>query len=165
MATCGKDCQLKIPDLIRSNCVQAEKLERLSETVSSTYVASEEPTRQNRKLLIDLGQFFEVLEYSCSSETPGSASAIFGASLRSGFSGSRAEIAQTSVLPQPTRVERQQFGSTPTTNQNTPLDGEAASISWPVVYSDDELAVLAESFFHQTQEFDANSSWWNTLNL
>jgi len=33
----------------------------------------------------------------------------------------------------------------------------------PLIYSDDELAVLAESFFHQRQEVDGN--WWNMDNL
>jgi hypothetical protein len=62
-------------------------------------------------------------------------------------------------------VERQEFCSTPTTNQIPPLDDEVTSATWPVIYSDDELAVLAESFFHQRQELDGNSNWWNTLNL
>ncbi|KAK6587513.1 hypothetical protein PZA11_000803 [Diplocarpon coronariae] len=154
----------------------ANKLQRLAETVSSTYVASEEPTRQNRKLLIDLGQFFEVLEYSCSSELPGSARQLFGPSLHSSFGGSRrTEMAQTSVLPQPTRVERQEFGKTPTPNTahaTGPLEhpsllssGPGSAVTAPPVYSDDELAVLAESFFHQRHEFDGSANWWQSMSM
>ncbi|KAG4440375.1 hypothetical protein IFR05_004168 [Cadophora sp. M221] len=151
----------------------ANKLQRLAETVSSTYVASEEPTRQNRKLLIDLGQFFEVLEYSSSSEVHGSARQLFGPSLHTNFSGSRTEMAQTSVLPQPTRVERQEFGNlTPNmTHVIDPLDSSmtanvpVSAASVPLTYSDDELAVLAESFFHQRNEFDGNTNWWNSMSM
>ena len=80
-------------------------------------------------------------------------------------------MAQTSVLPEPTRVERQEFGNlTPVMtmgeSSDTPLDPgnlpEGAMMA-PLVYSDDELAVLAESFFHQRQEVDGN--WWNMEGL
>lgn len=167
----------------------ADKLQRLAETVSSTYVASEEPTRQNRKLLIDLGQFFEVLEYSSSSELPGSARKLFGPSLYTTTANSRREIAQTSVLPEPTRVERQEFGSTPAgTAQGTPVAnsgvmmdgannmmtggslGSDTPFGQMMNYSDDELAVLAESFFFHGQEGMGGNhagggagggNWWN----
>ncbi|KAF8847409.1 hypothetical protein BDZ45DRAFT_329912 [Acephala macrosclerotiorum] len=149
----------------------AEKLQKLAETVSSTYVASEEHIRQNRKLLIDLGQFFEVLEYSSSSEMPRSAASLFGPTLQTSFPGSRTEMAQTSVLPPPTRVERQDFSNatpTPTMSnaQQTPRNADFAGIPPSgdilLAYSDDELAVLAESFFHQRQELDGNVNWWNS---
>lgn len=79
-------------------------------------------------------------------------------------------MAQTSVLPEPTRVERQEFGNlTPIASMleggGSDLQiemgdmGADAAIMGPLVYSDDELAVLAESFFHQRQEVDGN--WWN----
>lgn len=57
-----------------------------------------------------------MLEYSSSSELPGSKGKIFGVGLQ-GDNVVRSmrdrEIAQTSVLPEPTRVEGQEFGSTP----------------------------------------------------
>lgn len=37
--------------------------------------------------------------------------------------------------------------------------------SVPLTYSDDELAVLAESFFHQRNEFDGNANWWNSMSM
>jgi hypothetical protein len=80
-------------------------------------------------------------------------------------------MAQTSVLPEPTRVERQEFGNlTPVASmaegQNLQLeiaDLPDAVMMGSLVYSDDELAVLAESFFHQRQEVDGN--WWNMDNI
>jgi hypothetical protein len=80
-------------------------------------------------------------------------------------------MAQTSVLPEPTRVERQEFGNlTPVATmaegsnvQMSLEDMSDAAIMGPLVYSDDELAVLAESFFHQRQEVDGN--WWNMDSL
>ncbi|CZT08259.1 related to C6 transcription factor [Rhynchosporium graminicola] len=186
----------------------ATKLQTLSSTVSSTYVASEEATRQNRKLLIDLVQFFEVLEYSSSSELLPSSSPItkhqlFGPSLQSAPRVEKGSIAQTqtSVLPMPTRVERQEFGnSTPTPGMvhgpeseseselreagaeygvgsglspdtsmgnGVDINAGAGMAALPLVYSDDELAVLAESFFHQGQRNDydgtGTTDWWNQL--
>jgi len=35
----------------------------------------------------------------------------------------------------------------------------------PLTYSDDELAVLAESFFHQRNDFDGNANWWNSMSM
>ncbi|RDL36372.1 C6 transcription factor [Venustampulla echinocandica] len=150
----------------------ADKLEGLSRTVSSTYVASDEPTRKNRKLLIDLGQFFEILEYSSSSEIAGSARQLFGPSLHSSFRASRTEMAQTSILPEPTRVERQEFG-TPTSatilDNHTGLSdfGQSSSfeIAAPFQFSDDELAVLAGNFFHPRPDVDGNANWWNMGNF
>jgi hypothetical protein len=81
-------------------------------------------------------------------------------------------MAQTSVLPEPTRVERQIFGNlTPVAviadGSDLPINlediSDAAAMMGPLIYSDDELAVLAESFFHQRQEVDGN--WWNMDNL
>jgi hypothetical protein len=80
-------------------------------------------------------------------------------------------MAQTSVLPEPTRVERQEFGNlTPVAimaeSSDLPMNLEDisdAAMMGPLIYSDDELAVLAESFFHQRQEVDGN--WWNMDNL
>ncbi|CAG8978494.1 hypothetical protein HYALB_00005069 [Hymenoscyphus albidus] len=181
----------------------AQKLASLSETVSSTQVASDEPIRQNRKLLIDLGQFFEILEYSSSSEIAGTARNLFDASLHSTLMVSRTEMAQTTVLPEPTRVERQEFG-TPTLG--TPVAGVGMAVNvlqgneflgfggaggsagagaghgsiafgtnmdshgaqQPFQFSDDELAVLAENFFHQRPQVEGQGSaggWWNLGNL
>lgn len=83
-------------------------------------------------------------------------------------------MAQTSVLPQPTRVERQEFGNlTPNmTHVIDPLDNSnlmtgvpVSAATGPLIYSDDELAVLAKSFFHQSNDLDGNANWWNSMNM
>jgi len=143
------------PHVIR----MAGKLERLHQTVSSAY--NNDP---NRGLLIDLGQFWEILEYSSSSETPGSATSLFGASLQQNFRSSTTEMAQTSSLPQPTRVDAQDFtGSTPMASGPQRLDDD--QFAQQFLYSDDELAVLAESFFQQRPEIEGVNDWWNSGNL
>lgn len=102
---------------------------------------------------------------------PGSAASLFGSTLQTSFPGSRTEMAQTSVLPTPTRVERQDFSNatpTPTMSNAQPALINANPTGIPpsgdilLAYSDDELAVLAESFFHQRQELDGNVNWWNS---
>lgn len=123
--------------------------------------------------MIDLGQFFEILEYSSSSELVGSARTLFGASLLPTIGGSRGEMAQTSVLPEPNRVEGQEFGnSTPIVNQLEDRNGlfhlddvSALTNGAPLQYSDDELAVLAENFFQQRPEIEGSVNWWNVSDL
>ena len=146
-------------------------MQRLGETVSTTYVVSEVHIRQSRKLLIDLGQFFEILEYSSSSEVASSAATVFGSSLVSNLGGPRKELTQTSILPEPTRVEGQEFGSTtPRTVQTDPgnsfnqFEPTSSTPLGPLIYSDDELAVLADSFFHQRPQFGGSTNWWNVGN-
>lgn len=127
------------------------------------------------------------MEYSSASDIPGSARSLFGPSLYNGSIGRgfASEIASTSPLPEPTRVEGQDFvsgvtprnvvgGSGPARQQYLqPAGGSSAGslgnvqLDVPFVYSDEELAVLAESFFNQKDGFDAGigSEWWNTGNL
>lgn len=96
-------------------------------------------------------------------------------------------MAQTSALPEPDRVDRQDFegssrhGST-SLNPVTGGGGGSSSTSigqlmgassstnipplLPNLYSHDELAVLTESFFHPRPEFEGNvEDWWSTGNL
>ncbi|RDW84493.1 hypothetical protein BP6252_02083 [Coleophoma cylindrospora] len=163
----------------------ADKLQRLGETVSSTCsTSSDSPQRPTRSLLIDLGQFWEILEYSSSSEIPSKSSILFGPSLYSGVRRHTAEMAHTSALPEPTRVDRQDFDGTGP--QNTPAAGvtpaheprdssgaiPAESGVTPLMFSNDELAVLTESFFHQrNNDFEGGvnvsgvEDWWNSGNL
>jgi hypothetical protein len=127
-------------------------LERLGETLTSAYGQA-----PDRNLLVDLGQFWEVLEYCTSSEVAGSARNIFGPSLHSGLLYSTTEMACTSPLPRPTRVDTQDFAS---------AGVEPVARAMPFVYSDEELAVLEESFFTQRPELDQGmNDWWSTGNL
>ncbi|KAH8596170.1 hypothetical protein B0O99DRAFT_124949 [Bisporella sp. PMI_857] len=136
----------------------ASKLERLRETVVSAY-----GTDPSRGLLIDLGQFWEILEYASSSELSGLKS-IFGPTLQLGEHRTTTELAHTSSLPPPTRVDAQDFAGT-----SHPQGG--STVVTPFLYSDDELAVLAESLFQQhdpTQGMNGvigMNDWWSTGNL
>jgi hypothetical protein len=127
-------------------------LERLRETLTSAYGQT-----PDRNLLIDLGQFWEVLEYCTSSEVSGSARNLFGPSLYSRLRSTTTEMAHPSPLPPPTRVDTQDFAS-----------GSADTVtrSVPFLYSDEELAVLEENFFQQRPEFGPEvNDWWNPGNL
>ena len=84
-------------------------------------------------------------------------------------------MAQTTILPEPTRVERQEFGTPSASNTpTTTLPDSNGFMSFgmtPVAtnangfqFSDDELAVLAENFFQQRPE-DGNANWWNMGNI
>jgi hypothetical protein len=128
-------------------------LERLRETVSSAYGID-----PNRGLLIDLGQFWEILEYSSSSEVAGSGSSLFGPSLQLGVRQRTTEMGHTISLPQPTRVHAQDFAG----SSANLLDDQ---LMQPFLYSDDELAVLAESFFQRPETEGSAIDWWNMGNL
>ena len=110
---------------------------------------------------------------------------MFGPTLYNGSIGKgfASEIASTSPLPEPTRVEGQDFVSGDTPRGGASVSGlsqqqylqsgeqmansSSMQMDVPIMYSDDELAVLAESFFNQKDSFDAGvgSEWWNTGNL
>lgn len=81
-------------------------------------------------------------------------------------------MAQTSVLPEPNRVEGQEFGNSAGTLSQ--LDerngyfnfGDVSSTNGAQMqYSDDELAVLAENFFQQRPEIEGSVNWWNVGDL
>jgi len=48
-----------------------------------------------------------------------------------------------------------------TENSNFPIEGPSVTEGTLLMYSDDELAVLAESFFHQRSETEGSVNWWN----
>lgn len=110
------------------------------------------------------------MEYSSSSEIPTAASGLFGPSLFSGSHPAPGKISHASALPETTRVDRQDFeGSGPSSvntavmnNGNDETIGQEQELVQPFTYSDDELAVLAESFFHQRGEgLGTVEDWWN----
>ena len=80
-------------------------------------------------------------------------------------------MAHASALPEPTRVDRQDFdGSGPSSARTARDENDFSSLGQPMMpafqYSNDELAVLAENFFHQRPESGANvDDWWNIGNL
>jgi hypothetical protein len=134
-------------------------------------------------LLIDLGLFWEILEYSSASDLA-SNSQLFGASLYQGGQHSEnIEVSNASALPEPTRLDtasRPNSAADVQTNDGAGIMGlevESQSMGLgagvggvgqdPFTYSNDELAVLAESFFQQRNGNIVGSvdEWWNTGNL
>jgi hypothetical protein len=66
-------------------------------------------------------------------------------------------MAHTSPLPPPTRVDTQDFASGGV---------DVAERSVPFLYSDEELAVLEESFFQQRPDLGPEvDDWWSAGNL
>jgi hypothetical protein len=66
-------------------------------------------------------------------------------------------MAHASPLPPPTRVDAQDFASAST---------DITTRGVPFLYSDEELAVLEESFFQQRPELEHGmDDWWNNGNL
>lgn len=159
----------------------AGKLEKLSSTVISAYPSMDgSPQAPAKSVLIDLGQFWEVLEYSSSSERVTRSSGLFGESLQEQGKRKDKEMAHASALPEPTRVDRQDFdgrgalGQTPggrMTPGGTGLVGSGSPAGYGVgdaagmqIFSEDELAVLAENFF-QRPDAGGGEEWWNVGNL
>ena len=116
----------------------------------------------NHRLLIDLGRFWEILEYPSASERSFD-SKHFGASLYYRKSNDTSEVLDTSPLPEPVRInsiisyESPADGRHESSNSMSLDDLASASemaatmhqMDDSALYSTDELAVLAESFFQQ----------------
>ncbi|KAE8149022.1 fungal-specific transcription factor domain-containing protein [Aspergillus avenaceus] len=137
----------------------ADRLQRLEDAVSASY--QPESGAQNKSLLIDLSRFWEILEYSSSSDSD-SARRMFGDSLYSESPAFANEVSRTSPLPEPTRLISQQgishspasqYGlhtSIPMNHQYTVDSGTSLR---PPDLLDDEFSILATNFFSQGQEF------------
>jgi hypothetical protein len=131
--------------------------------------------------LIDLGLFWEILEYSSASELA-SNSQLFGASLCQGRQHSESiEVSNASGLPEPTRLdtasrpdsENKNVGGGPLEGERGIMDlgmglgGQGMGAQDAFTYSNNELAVLAESFFQQRNGNIVGSvdEWWIAGNL
>ena len=88
----------------------------------------------------------------------GAGSSLFGPSLTVGVRQRTAELGHSISLPQPTRVHTQDFA----VSSANLIDEQMMQ---PFLYSDDELAVLAESFFQRPEIEGAAIDWWKTGNL
>ncbi|KAF7590441.1 hypothetical protein BBP40_002845 [Aspergillus hancockii] len=139
----------------------ADRLQRLEDAVSASY--QPESGAQNKSLLIDLSRFWEILEYSSTSDSD-SARRMFGDSLYSEPPTFAAEVSQTSPLPEPFRLSSQHelsHASTPQYNLQPPIPIGAQYTVEPGTTPrpdllDDEFSILAANFFSQGQEFLRN---------
>ncbi|KAI9744931.1 MAG: hypothetical protein M1818_001857 [Claussenomyces sp. TS43310] len=165
----------------------ARKLEGLKETVSATSETRLNAETPNRGLLIDLGCLWEILEYSSSSDN--SSGQLFGPSLSQGHPHERREVFATSALPEPTRLDTASHTRPATQRRAQSMRTEASpafdlndladtalgtgsplnvtAFANSFAYSNDELAVLAESFFYPRglNETGSTDNWGNTGNL
>ena len=133
-------------------------MRRLEGAVSSSY--QPDPSAQNKSLLIDLSRFWEILEYSPSSDAT-SARRMFGDSLYAGPPAFDVEVSRTAPLPEPTRLHLQRKqpvlanqeynmsasfseGLRPTNSLTSPQQENLL---------DDEFSILATNFFSQGQDF------------
>ena len=94
---------------------------------------------------------------------------MYGPALQSGLQYASHEMAQASSLPEPTRAQglgKTAFNSESAANSGSTqlLDSMTVEqVSGNFLYSDDELAVLAESFFNQRRDFDGALNDWGTV--
>lgn len=147
----------------------ADKLQQLKNTVSTSYHNSNNPQIPTRGLLIDLARLWEVLDYSSASELPETAGLLFGSSLLSSPRMRAGEVTDMSALPTPTRLEPATEHSK---GHNKSVAARGGSTDSSIdshsqaLYSNDELAILADSFFNQRPEFaSSDEEWWNIGNL
>ncbi|KAE9969435.1 hypothetical protein EG328_005034 [Venturia inaequalis] len=166
----------------------AEKLQRLRDTVTALYHTSGNSKIPTKGLLVDLGRFWEVLEYPSASELYESAGEMFGTTLYSRRKETATEIT-VSALPTPTPLEAaagmiqlrgtSYASATPAAApimqahaMFNPLSQSGMpdpNFTYPYiaepVYSNDELAVLADSLFNQRDNFMGNVEDWYPGNL
>ncbi|KAJ5726694.1 C6 transcription factor [Penicillium malachiteum] len=134
----------------------AQRLQHLEDAVSATYQS--DPSDRNQSLLIDLSRFWEILEYASNSDAD-SARRLFGNSLYTGPSTAAVEVSQTSPLPAPTRLTQEEGSSHSQTRgySTTVVSGAEyhSSVVSPeqLMFTNDELSILATNFFSQGQEF------------
>ncbi|TID24780.1 hypothetical protein E6O75_ATG03985 [Venturia nashicola] len=167
----------------------ADKLQRLRDTVTALYHTSGNTQAPTQRLLVDLGRFWEVLEYPSASELYESAGELFGATLYSRRKENVTEVTDMSSLPIPTPLEAaagmvqprgtSSASATPASAPSTQADAMLPLVSqsgmldqdftYPYMaepaYSNDELAVLANSLFNQRENFLGNVEEWYPGNL
>ena len=139
-----------------------------------------------RGMLIDLGRFWEILEYCAVSAKPRAAQNLFAPELHTSRDGPKKEVLFTSPLPDTFRLG--DYDNSKPDSPNTeaisalPCPGTQVQSSntlpevgmgaeWPVGldgFSEEELAALANNFFdegHRNGGTDYEEQWWNSGNL
>ncbi|KAK7728480.1 hypothetical protein SLS57_002368 [Botryosphaeria dothidea] len=166
----------------------ASKLQNFEATVSASYrdsaaTPSPDATPPQTSVFIDLTTFWEILEAVFTSDgAADSGGSLFGSTLwpphrSTASAGPRGEVVSSRLLPEPTYprgdggVARNNSVSTPTMVQGAGLSGGGAvgrggggdvMDSMALGMGDnDELAVLAQSYFAQGQDFVRGvDDWW-----
>lgn len=144
------------------------------------------PQVPTRSMLIDLGRFWEILEYSAASAKSHIQQKFIAPELYTSLDGPKDEVSLTSPLPETFRLEDYNDRELNTSaselasenlgiehrKQTVSVFPEAASmdVNWymGVTFSEDELAVLADNFFevgNQVGGVNVEAGWWNLGNL
>lgn len=113
------------------------------------------------KTYIDLSLFWEILESCFTSEQSAATEHYFGPSLLSNNTNhSSTDVVSGRLLPPPTRLDRNaSTTSTPTLSSTIPQEQfQPNTVGFPSV--DDQLQVLAQSYFAQGQDFVNLDDWW-----
>ncbi|KAH8663446.1 hypothetical protein BGZ60DRAFT_379584 [Tricladium varicosporioides] len=167
----------------------AEKLQRLESVVKTTnHATSQSPQIPTRGMLINLGCFWEVLEYCSSSSKPRTAQNLISPELFTSNDGPNDEVSLASPLPDTFRLHDYNSNET----NNDPANKEhmrdvpgvqnqiqvsntmnmfpetTGTISQWNNFSEDELAVLADNFFevwNPNSSLDDATGWWKYGNL
>lgn len=174
-------------NLIYTNSfIQAEKLQTLETIVSKTNQASGQCLQvPTRSMLIDLGRFWEILEYCASSAKPHIQQNLIAPELYTSLDGPKNEFSLTSPLPEPFRLDDYNGGESNTSasepaaedlgmehHRQTPQvfpNTTSMENNWDVgvAFSEDELAVLADNFFEMGNHVggaDVETGWWSLGN-
>jgi hypothetical protein len=141
------------------------KLEAFEKVVSRSF-NNTSTERISSNVFIDLSLFWDIIESSFVSELPTAANSYFGSSLLQHRQVSQTgEILRSRLLPEPTRINSE--GVTPVAavfgagSAMSPSTASAAQVpaAWETMVDDfippmdDELAILAQSYFAQGQDF------------
>ncbi|KAF2138878.1 uncharacterized protein K452DRAFT_85780 [Aplosporella prunicola CBS 121167] len=139
----------------------ARKLEQFEETVAASHRDSAATPNSNtpqQSVFIDLTLFWEILESVLTSESADASGSLFGSSLwphRRAYVAGASEVVSTRLLPDPTPV-----GDGVAINRSKRRDVTADPFAsaellgqFGLAGDDQEMAVLAQSYFAQGQDF------------
>lgn len=139
--------------------MQAQKVDMFQRIVAES--SQNAASAADGKTYIDLSLFWEILEACFTSEQSAAAEGYFGRSLlyRQNNPGS-SDVVNGRLLPAPTRLDRNaSMTSTPLVSSAFNQSHVTASAgAFPSV--DDQLQVLAQSYFAQGQDFVNLDDWW-----
>ncbi|KIX04972.1 uncharacterized protein Z518_05844 [Rhinocladiella mackenziei CBS 650.93] len=148
----------------------ADKIESFENVVSTSFYNAAARNTPDSHVFIDLSLFWDIIESSFVSELPKAADSYFGPSLTLHRQASySAEVLRSRLLPEPTRLnhegvtrmleDHEAVSSThvPNPAQNS-ADISATEFAPP---PDDEVAILAQNYFAQGQDFVGSmDDWW-----
>lgn len=111
------------------------------------------------KTYIDLSLFWEILESCFTSELSAASENFFGSTLHSlPSNATSANVVNGRLLPPPTRLDRQPSTTATPILMNGDAQYQSGTRVFPPV--NDQLQVLAQSYFAQGDNFVNFDDWW-----